>query len=135
MQLVRWHVVKSQRLACFPHGLWKGVSAIIKPGFCISVFMGGTMHLDRVRNFGVVLLQSQSQPTPFHLLFLLLADVCQSASLLTLIAVSPLAPSTQTGGNLLRSKESRRSSFSDTFVAAQTFSVDELFVTRLALPW
>ena len=89
-QLVRWHVAKVNVWACFSHGLCRSVSAIINRGFCINIFMDGTMHLVRVRNFGVVLLHSQSGPTPFHLLFLLLTDVCQSASLLTPMAVSPL---------------------------------------------
>ena len=90
------------------------------------------MYLVRVRNFGVVLLQSQSQPPPFHLLFLPLTEVCQNASLLVLMAVSPLGhihtnwkkPPPLKG-------EPQKLFLSDTFVAAQTFSV----VTRLALQW
>ena len=96
--------------------------------------MGGTMHLVRVRNFGVVLLQSKSRPTHFHLLFLLLTDVCQSAPLLKLLAVSPLGhihtnwrkPPPPKG-------EPQKLFLSDTLVAAQTFSVDELFVARFAV--
>ena len=86
----RLHVVLVNVWAFFLHGLWKGVSTKFKSVFCRSVFVGGTMHLVRVRNFGVVLLQSKSPSTPFHLLFLLLTDIWQSASLLSLMAVSPL---------------------------------------------
>ena len=129
-----WHVVKVNVWACFPHGLWKGVSATIKPGFCISVFMGDTMHPVRVRNFGVVVLQSHSQPTPFHLFFLLLTDVCQTASLRILVAVSPLRHIHTNWRKPPQLKgEPQKLFLSDTFVAAQTFSVDEILVTRLAL--
>ena len=118
--LLRWHVVKVNVWACFPLGLW----------------MGGTVHLVRVRNFVVVLLQSQSQPTPFHLLFLLLTDVGQSASLLFLMAVSPLGHIQTNWRKPPPLKgEPQKLFLSDTFVAARTFSDHELFVRRLALQW
>ena len=89
------------------------------------------MHLVRVRYFGVVLLQSQSQPTPFPAL-----DQCLPKCLASCTDGS--LASRPHPNKLEETSSAKRGTaealpLSDTFVAAQTFSLDKLFVTRLAV--